>query len=253
MTRKISAGLLLFLLVNMASAGEYLFSAGVEYTQGDYGSSIDTSMLYMPFALTYQAEKYMWRVTVPYVRISGSEDVLYSSTTRSPMFSTNTISSRERADSGLGDIILTGRYLLQQETRDNPWLAMTANIKLGTADEDKLLGTGENDYSLQLDAAKQALYGYAGYEVIGDSTRVDYNNVLFAAAGMSLPVGDNMLAGVELYAEQAAVSGRDNVTEATLSLGKPLGRDKRLSVYLLKGFTDAGPDWGLGAVLVHQL
>ncbi|MFO7604444.1 MAG: transporter [Gammaproteobacteria bacterium] len=253
MTRKISAGLLLFLLGNTAFAGEYSLSAGIEYTQGDYGGAIDTSMLYMPFALTYQAEKYMWRITVPYVRISGSEDVLFSSTTRSPMFSTNTISSRERTDSGLGDIIVTGRYLLQKETRDDPWLAMTANVKLGTADKDKLLGTGENDYSLQLDAAKQALHGYVGYEVIGDSANVDYNNVLFAAAGVSLPVGDNLLAGIELYAEQAAVSGRDNVTEATLSLSKPLGKDKRLSIYMLKGFTDVSPDWGLGAVLVHQL
>ncbi|MDY6981103.1 MAG: hypothetical protein SV201_14600, partial [Pseudomonadota bacterium] len=133
MTRKICAGLILFLLGNIAFAGEYSISAGVEYTEGDYGTSIDTSMLYMPVALTYQADKYMWRVTVPYVRISGSEDVLFSSTKRSPMFSTSTTSSRERTDSGLGDIILTGRYLLQKETPNSPWLAMTANIKLGTA------------------------------------------------------------------------------------------------------------------------
>lgn len=253
MTRKICAGLILFLLGNIAFAGEYSISAGVEYTEGDYGTSIDTSMLYMPVALTYQADKYMWRVTVPYVRISGSEDVLFSSTKRSPMFSTSTTSSRERTDSGLGDIILTGRYLLQKETPNSPWLAMTANIKLGTADKDKLLGTGENDYAIQLDMAKDALYGYVGYEVIGDSTNVDYNNVLFAAAGLSLPVGDNMLAGAELYAEQAAVSGRDSVTEATLSLSRPLGKDKRFSIYILKGFTDVSPDWGLGVLLVHQL
>lgn len=243
-----------FLFFNhMAIAGDYSITTGAEYTVGNYGTSIDTSMLYVPFILAYKSEKYSWSVTVPYVRISGSEDVLFSSTTHSPRLSAATTSAAERTDSGLGDIILTGRYQLQSETTTRPWLAMTGSIKFGTADEDKLLGTGENDYSVRLDIAKKALYGYVGYKVMGDSASIDYDNVLFASAGIAMPVNDSWAAGVDFYVEQAPVPGMDNAEEATISLFRPLGKTRRLNIYMIKGFTDASPDWGAGVIISQQL
>ncbi|MGD8484335.1 MAG: transporter [Thioalkalispiraceae bacterium] len=252
-TQKLKIILLSLFMGNVALAGDYSFTTGAEYTVGDYGSAIDTSALYVPFTLGYNTEQYAWSVTVPYVRISGSEDVIFSSMTRSPMLSKTTTSNVEHTDSGLGDITLTGSYQLQKETKQSAWLAVTASIKLGTADEDKQLGTGENDYSLQLEAAKQALHGYVGYKIVGDSNTVEYDNVIYAAAGIVMPANDDWTAGVEFYTEQAAVSGADDAMEASLSLSKPLSKEKQFSVYLIKGFTDASPDWGVGVTLVHRL
>lgn len=246
----ISAALL---VGNMAIAGDYTFSAGAEYTNGDYGAAIDTAMLQIPFTLGYTDEQYAWSVTVPFVQISGSEDVVFSGTTHSPKFTTTTTSTVKQTNSGLGDIILSGTYQLTNETKVSPWFALTGKIKLGTADEKKRLGTGENDYAAQVEVAKKALHGYLGYKIIGDTSTVNFNDVSYGAVGITFPVNKKWTSVAELYTEQAAVSGVDNVQELSLSLSKSLRDKKRMSVYIVKGFTNSSPEWGAGVTLSYPL
>lgn len=255
--KKILCSIFLLLPGMQAFAGDYSFTFGAEYTEGDYGTGIDTTGIYAPFTLEYTTDKFLLGITVPYVRISGSEDVISVSSTKhpSPMLSTSTttVSSEERTDSGLGDIILTGSYQLQAETKDSAWLALTGKIKLGTADEKKFLGTGENDYSLQVDIAKQALFGNVGYKIYGDTAETNFDNVLFATVGVTIPANAGWKAGLEYYLEQAAVSGADDIQEVTFSLGKQLQDKKYLNLYLFTGFTDSSADWGVGFTIKHQL
>lgn len=246
----ISASLL---MGNMAIAGDYTFSAGVEYTNGDYGASIDTAMLQIPFTLGYTDDQYAWSVTVPYVRISGSEDVVFSGTTHSPKFTTTTTSNVKSTDAGLGDITLSGTYQLQEETKVSPWLAFTGKIKLGTADENKRLGTGENDYAVQAEIAKKAFHAFIGYKLVGDTSTVNFNDVSYGAVGITFPVNKNWTSVAEFYTEQAAVSGVDNVQELSLSLSKSLNDKKKMSVYVLKGLTNSSPDWGAGVTISYPL
>ena len=241
------------LLGNVATAGDYTFSTGVEYTKGKYGASIDTTMLQVPFKLEYATEQYALSVIVPYVQISGSEDVIFSGTTKSPMFSTTTISTVEHTDSGLGDVTLSGTYQLQEEIKTRPWIAITGKLKLGTADENKLLGTGENDYAVQLELAKKAIHGFIGYKLIGDTPTINFNDVTYGAVGITIPAGKNWTTVTEYYAEQASVSGVDNVQELSFSMSKTLKDKKRFGVYLIKGFTNSSPDWGAGVTLSYPL
>jgi hypothetical protein len=249
--------ILSFLFVSIkAIAGDYSITAGAEYTNGDYGGEIDTSIFYAPFTLEYKAERYSWGVTVPFVYISGSEDVVISSTTKTSMTTTkktSTTSSTDRTDSGIGDIQLTGTYHLTKETADSPWLGVTGTIKLGTADEDKNLGTGETDYSLQLDAGKKALHGYIGYRIIGDSDTVDYDNTFFMSAGVTLPGNNEWMTTIDYYFEEASVSGGDDAQDLTLTWGKKLEQRKFMSVYFIKGLSDASPDLGVGITLTYGL
>ena len=241
------------LLGNVATAGDYTFSTGVEYTKGKYGASIDTTMLQVPFKLEYATEQYALSVIVPYVQISGSEDVIFSGTTKSPMFSTTTISTVEHTDSGLGDVTLSGTYQLQEEIKTRPWIAITGKLKLGTADENKLLGTGENDYAVQLELAKKAIHGFIGYKLIGDTPTINFNDVTYGAVGITIPAGKNWTTVTEYYAEQASVSGVDNVQELSFYMSKTLKEKKRFGVYLIKGFTNSSPDWGAGVTLSYPL
>lgn len=252
-SHKVLIVVLPLLLGNIAVAGDYTFTTGAEYTEGDYGTSIDTSTLYIPFKFGYNTEQYAWSVTVPYVRISGSEDVVFSTTTHSPMFSTTSTSSVEHTDSGLGDIIFSGTYQLQEETKASPWLALTGEIKLATASESKKLGTGENDYALQLELAKQAVHGFVGYKIVGDSAAIDYDNVLYAAVGITIPASSNWTTITELYTEQAALAGVDGAREISFTLSKPLTDKKQFSIYMIKGLTNSSPDWGMGVTLSHRL
>jgi len=241
------------LLSNVAIAGDYTFTTGAEYTKGNYGASIDTTMLQIPFTLGYNTDQYALTVTVPYIQISGSEDVIFSGTTHSPMFSTTTTSNVKHTDSGLGDITLSGTYQLQAETKANLWIAMTGKIKFGTADETKLLGTGENDYAIQLELAKKVLHGYLGYKIVGDSDTINYNDVTYGAVGITIPASKNWTTVTEFYAEQASVSGVDNVQELSLTMSKALKDKRKFGMYIIKGLTNSSPDWGAGVTLSYPL
>jgi hypothetical protein len=243
------------------AAGEFSFGTGAEYTEGDYGTGSDTSALYVPFTLGYSAGAYGWSLTVPYLSVTGTGEVAYSRTgVRVPSQesasttvsgpgpgggSTTTTVAEEHTESGMGDVTLSATYRFLQGGKGEMDLAVTGKIKFATADENKNLGTGENDYSLQFEAGLDKLYGYLGYLFIGDTAGTDYDDILFGAIGASTPAGAWQI-GAEYYTEQAALDGTDAVSEATLSAGRELGKDNWLNLYLIKGFTDSSPDWGAG-------
>lgn len=236
------------------AAGDYTFTTGVEYTTGDYGTDIDTSSWYIPLTIGYTAETFAWGVTVPYIRVDGSDQVtgIRTTPTRSPgglqPFATI---SEERVDSGLGDVILSATYQLQEETPAAPWLGVRGKVKLGTADEAKNLGTGENDYAIQFEAAKGMFDGFIGYNFLGDTETVDYDDIFYGAGAITLPLRQAWRTRAELYLEESALSELDEVVELTLSLSSPLTRGRYFSLYAIKGFSDTSPDWGVGTLLSH--
>jgi hypothetical protein len=255
LSRTGAAALIPLLFGTAALAEGYTFTTGAEYTRGDYGTDIDTGSWYVPFSLGYSAERFAWSVTVPYIRVDGSSLVSgVRSTTLGgrgggPGQSVTTTTDVERVDAGLGDVTLSGSYLLQQETPARPWLGLTGKVKLGTADEEKNLGTGENDYAIQLEAAKGPLDGLIGYNLLGDTATTDYDDILYAAAAFSLPLQRQWRVRSELYAEQSPLAGVDPVRELTVTFSRPLSRDRQLSLYAIKGFSDSSPEWGMGALI----
>ena len=52
-----------------------------------------------------------------------------------------------------------------------------------------------------------------------------------------------------LDAQQAALSGGSGLSEITLFLNNKLDKKTRLTGYVLKGFANGSPDWGLGVTL----
>jgi hypothetical protein len=132
------------------------------------------------------------------------------------------------------------------ESDSSPWLSTTAKVKFGTADETQGLGTGENDYSLQLDAGKGVFSGYAGYRMLGDTATLDYNDVGFVGAALSLPLGKTRDFGIEYYTEEAPLSGMDELQQATLSLNGEMSREMDYSVYYIAGLSDSSADTVIG-------
>lgn len=253
-SRKLILALTPLLFCNVATAGDYTFTTGAEYTTGDYGTGVDTSAWYVPFTLGYAAQNYAWSVTVPYIRIDGLTLVtgIRTSAVRGPgrmQTSTSVTTTEERVDSGLGDVTLSAIYQLWKETPAAPWLAVRGKVKFGTADEEKFLGTGENDYAIQLEAAKGMFDGFIGYNFIGDTDTIDYDDILYGAGAITLPLQQPWRIRTELYMEESPLSDSDEVTELTLSFSRPLPSDRYFSLYLVKGFSDSSPDWGVGTLI----
>jgi hypothetical protein len=235
--------------LQVATAAETSVSLGAEYTSGDYGTSSETKMWYFPVTLRYETDRYMLALTVPYVVVEGTGNVVAGGGMGGMRRTTTSLTSR--TESGLGDIELAGSHVIAQ---DAGWrLGLGGLIKLGTADEQDNLSTGEDDVAVQLEAEKtwasNALFGTAGYKMLGDPPGIDYDNVFYGSVGMSHRLDATRSVGVELYAQEAPFPGVDGKSELTLFLsGKPEPKT-RFTGYLIAGFADGSPDWGVGVVL----
>lgn len=235
--------------VQADTTGETSVSLGAEYTSGDYGTSSDTTMWYFPVTLRYETDRYMLALTIPYVVVDGTGNVVAGGSVHG-LPRTTTVTTR-RTESGLGDIELSGSHVIAQ---DAGWrLGLGGLIKFGTADEQDNLSTGEDDVAVQLEAERtwggNTLFGTAGYRILGDPPGIDYDNVFYGSVGLSRRLDASRSAGAELYAQEAPLPGVDGKSELTLFLsGKPAPR-ARLTGYLIAGFADGSPDWGAGVAL----
>jgi hypothetical protein len=88
---------------------------------------------------------------------------------------------QERTESGLGDIVTVATYNFYNNAAAQVGANVTGKIKFETADKNKGLGTGINDYVVQLDAYKKlnqwTVFGGLGYNVLGSSADVPLKNV----------------------------------------------------------------------------
>ena len=134
---------------------------------------------------------------------------------------------------------------------------LTGKVKFGTADPDKGLGTGENDYSVQGDLYKfldrYTLVGTAGYKFRGDSAGADLENVFFGAAGAICKCAPKTRIGVFVDYRQSAIADGDSIREITAFLSRSLSDAFQLQFYAFTGLTDASPDWGGGVMLKMQI
>lgn len=239
---------------NAATDGETSITLGAEYTSGDYGTSSKTKIWYFPVTLRYETDVNAASISVSYLSVEGRGDVVVSGGGMgmgSQTVQRTTTLNGTRTNSGFGDVILTGSHKLAGTASSR--IDLTGKIKLGTADETDNLGTGENDYAVQLDFEKAAdsntVYGSAGYKFLGDPPGTDYKNVFYGSIGFSHKLDAARAAGLVYDAQQSALSGGSGLSELTLFLSNKLDKKTRLTGYVLKGFSNGSPDWGLGVAL----
>ncbi len=60
----------------MVLADEFSFSASTNFTSGNYGRTTSTDIWYVPFTARYRTGRSRFRLTVPYVSITGSRNVI---------------------------------------------------------------------------------------------------------------------------------------------------------------------------------
>lgn len=243
------------LSAHAATNADLSVSVGAEYTSGDYGTSSKTKVWYFPVTLKYESDVDMLALTVPFLNVEGTGNVVVAGGGMEGggehAVRHTTSSTTSRTESGLGDLVVTGSHKIAGTGSSR--VDLTGKIKLGTADEAKNLGTGENDYAVQLDMENgynsNSIYGSIGYKFLGDPPGTDYQNVFYGSLGFSRKLDAARTAGVELYAQEAATSGGTTPLELTLYLGSKMDKKTKLTGYVLKGLSDGSPDWGFGVAL----
>lgn len=283
------------LMTGLCSTAHAQFSTslGAEYTTGKYGSANATDIWYAPLALRYETGPVSFKVTVPWIQITnagavvpvlgnGGSNVSSASGTSGGTagaygcafdnrkgatkvddsgpcagFTTGTgggtTTTSRRRESGLGDIIAAGTYTFY---REHGWtLDATGRIKFGTADKDKGLGTGKNDYAAHLgvnyDIGQTSVFGTLGYKWLGSPDGVSLKNVTYGSVGASYGVVSAGTLGLALDFATAAISGTPNPLELSAYYTHKFSPNAKLNGYVIRGLTNANPDWGGGLLYTH--
>jgi hypothetical protein len=225
--------------------GELSVGAGIDYSKGDYGTGSETKILSIPFMVRYDAEPWKLKLTVPYLRVTGPGDVIPG------VGRTNRGARGERTESGIGDAVLAGSYAALYDRQSQFGLDLTAKLKLPTGDENRGLGTGSVDKTLQIEPYKTidrlTVFGTLGYTFFGDSDVVDLKNGYLYEVGFSTKLDATDSVGASLYGRQAVVEGGPPQRELTLFWNRHVAKARRLQAYFLVGLADGSPDVGIGA------
>ncbi len=233
------------LLSQVALAESHLtFKTGYDYTSGTYGANSRTEIASVPFIASVETGNWVFKATVPYVRITGTDNVIAGVGAVRPG------STTVRTASGMGDITTTATYSLLADPKAQFGVDLTGKIKFGTADSDRGLGTGENDYWLLVDPYKKignvTYFGGVGYGVLGSSSTLRLKNVVSSNAGLSYKLDQQASAGAVFdYRSKSTDAGFDQ-RELTAFYSRKLSGGYKLQAYATKGFSDGSPDWGAG-------
>src|SRR3989442_8143882 len=138
-----------------ADAGEFSLGVGFSYSSGEYGTSTTTELLSIPILARYDHAPWVFKLTIPYLSIAGGTSVVPGSGRAS---SSNPKrrggGASEATATGLGDIVASATYTAFYNSATTFGVDVTGRVKLGTADRDQGLGTGETDYGMQVDVYK---------------------------------------------------------------------------------------------------
>jgi hypothetical protein len=229
----------------LAEGGRTTVTMGAEYTTGDYGGDSDIDDIYVPITLSWTGEQISLRATVPYAYVNAPEGSIIGRPGDGVVIGPG----KDVSDSGIGDVLLSGTWLGLLEG-DNAVLDLTAGLKLGTADENKGLGTGETDYSLQLDGyvfQRDFMWmGTVGYKWRGDPADLDLDDTWFVSGGVAMWAGRNNRVGTLVSYRPEVIDGGDAATEVSVFFDTEVSPGLGAQVYALAGLSDSSPDWGIG-------
>lgn len=222
---------------------------GFDYSVGKYGQRLSTSILYIPFTAKYEMDDSFVKLVVPYISITGPGGVIRGiGEVRPAKIRTATVTN-----SGLGDIIASAGHTVYDS--DALSLDLVGNIKFGTADPNKELGTGENDYSAEVDgyntlSSKSSLLWTAGYRVYGSPPGIHLNNEPYGSFGFSHKMSERVDAGVMLDYAKSPIATTGDQRDVTAFISKKTDKNTKVELYALKGFASGSPNLGVGAMLI---
>ncbi len=242
--------LLLCYCQTLPAADGLRLSSGPYYSSGDYGNTRSTEILYVPLTLNYRRGPVSLGLSVPYISITGPRNVLRG------IGRVGAATTRRGTESGLGDVLASARYHVYYNPDSGVLLDLTGKIKFGTADADRALGTGENDYALQGNLYRSigawTPYAGLGYKILGRSSRYRLRNVVYGNLGLSYRLSRDTDIGGSFYLAQKSSGTGSNKKQLTVFASHDLDKTWKLQAYAIKGFTDGTPDYAAGASVIYS-
>jgi hypothetical protein len=153
--------------------------------------------------------------------------------------------------SGLGDIILKGRYYAWEETRWLPAVDAIAKVKFPTASESKGLGTGAFDEGFDLEFTKTLrprilALGDLGYTFIGNPSGFTLQNQWnYSVGGGYYVLPTTLLVSMTLEEYRAVVPGDPNPMDLLFEADYKVNARLRVDGGIQAGLTSTAADYGI--------
>lgn len=228
-------------------------STAVSYETGKFGTADRSSTFYFPFSIRRYFSRGDMTFTVPFLRLrtTGQTTVVDGRPQRIRQGRQTTIASTGTVtNSGLGDLLLSGRFYLVEEEEWYPTINVVGKIKFPTASFSKGLGTREFDETVGGELGKWFfdhlnLFADVNYTFIGDPPNQPLNNQFMFDVGAGYLLTPKLFASA-LYEERTALlDGQPNSRLLLFGSTYSVNKTIRLNGSILTGLSDGAPDFGL--------
>ncbi|WP_346839964.1 hypothetical protein [Microbulbifer sp. SAOS-129_SWC] len=249
-----------------AIADEWKYTLGTDISSGDYGDSASTDIVSTPFTVSYSpSDQWTFKASLPWVQIDGPGGVIPGGDGGVVVGNgngngrgnngggmgggTTTTQTSTYSESGVGDLWLSGTYSLEP-VAERWFFDLTGKFKVPTADEDKGLGTGQTDYTLQAEAFT-AMGDFTPYVTLarkfkGDLPAQEIKDVWYTSVGSGYRLNDQSSVGMSLDYQQATSDTSDPSTELFGYLNHKFSQQWSGMLYAYLGLADGSPDQGVG-------
>lgn len=232
-------------------------STGFDFSTGDYGQVESTEIWYLPVTTKATFGDWTAKLTIPYLRIRGPGVVIGGGDSIVDDDDDDIVAGAAKpvtTESGLGDIIAALVYTIDLQDHDI-FLDFTGKLKLPTADEDKGLGTGEADFTFQVDATKMFgsvyIFGGLGRKFVGSSAALPLDDIWLFNIGAGNQITKEFGFGASYDFRQSATSSADP-SELTGYLTYKFTDSVSTMLYTVVGLSNGSPDAGVGLQLSYK-
>src|SRR5689334_12794183 len=164
-------------------------TGGVLYSDGDYGTPINTGVLLGLSSLSLSNDEFKFTASLPYMRISGRGLVVFDAS-GNPIVINRRTSLPADVRTGWGDVNFSASYTIPPSILDDFEVRLTGVTKVPIASARRRLSTGEYDFGASVDVSRQfGIWGpfvTVGYLDLGKPAGFRFYNTTSVSAGTSL-------------------------------------------------------------------
>lgn len=245
--------------VPLINTREVTFTTGYDYSSGKFNLPVNTNISYVPYSLKYSEGSWSFRASSGYISFAGPRNIITADDGASILTDVDLTPTEERLvrrKSGFGDVYLSGTYSLENPYNDNFFIDLTGRIKIPTADENKGLGTGKFDYTIQSDFAyligNLMPFATLGYRFVGKTPAFDLQNTFFASVGLSYYVTYDTSIGVSYDYRESSTPGYNSPKEIFGYVDVQLNDHWGFNVYGVTGLNNATTDYTIGTQIRYK-
>jgi hypothetical protein len=240
------------------------------YSSGNFGTNTTSTFLYVPISVRRLFRDGDVGVVIPFVTattdgvatlVGGQptqtlpESCFSNSGQGKPedrpecqaLFS-GSAQSKKVTNSGLGDIILRGRYYVLQERDYLPLIAITGRLKIPTANASQGLGTGKMDEGVGAELSKSLgekwlTFLDGGFNVIGRPDGLDLRNQWWYDVGAGYYWTNSLFTSVYFEEYRSLVSGSQNIRDVFFGANYRASDAWRYNAGVTVGVSNGAPDY----------